>query len=78
MLAVYVITLLCLMAVSHSAPPACEDLVQPLDQVDRHHLEGSWNLVAGGLSDAKNLEDFKRKDSTRVILANASETSICG
>uniref|UniRef100_A0A4W6FSI6 Apolipoprotein M n=1 Tax=Lates calcarifer TaxID=8187 RepID=A0A4W6FSI6_LATCA len=49
MFAVCIITLLCLTSVSHSAPLACEDLVQPLDQLDPHQLEGRWALAAGSL-----------------------------
>ncbi|XP_078021154.1 uncharacterized protein LOC144461735 [Epinephelus lanceolatus] len=75
MFAVYVITLLCLVSVSHSAPLACEDLVRPLNQLDLHHLEGRWVLVAGSLSDPAHLEKFKKRDSARIIFTNANETS---
>ncbi|XP_070710369.1 alpha-1-acid glycoprotein 1-like [Pempheris klunzingeri] len=65
--AVCAIALLCWMsAVSHSAPPACEDLVRPLDQLDPHHLEGKWALVAGSLSHPPHLEKFKKRDSASV------------
>ncbi|KAG7485087.1 hypothetical protein JOB18_002513 [Solea senegalensis] len=68
------ITLLCLMSVSHSAP-VCEKLVQPLDQLDRHHLEGSWVLVAGCVKDSDDLEYYNTRESAVIQFANASESS---
>lgn len=51
MFAVCAITLLCCVSVSQSAPLACEDSARSLDQLDSHHLEARWALVAGSLSD---------------------------
>uniref|UniRef100_A0A3B4F0H1 Apolipoprotein M n=1 Tax=Pundamilia nyererei TaxID=303518 RepID=A0A3B4F0H1_9CICH len=44
------LSLLCLVAGSHSAPLTCEELVRPLDRLNLHHLKGKWALVAGSLS----------------------------
>ena len=75
MFTVYVITLFCLVAVSHSAPLACEDLVRPLAQLDPDHLEGRWAMVAGGLSDPAHLEFFKRRNSSSINFFTAGATS---
>ncbi len=65
------------MAVSHSAPLACEDLVRPLDQLDPRHLEGRRALVAGSLSHLPFLEQFKQRDSAAVnFSSNTSDTNI--
>ncbi|XP_040892395.1 uncharacterized protein LOC121180812 [Toxotes jaculatrix] len=65
-----VIVLLCLMSLSHSAPLACEDLVRPLDRLDRQHLEGRWILVAGSLSHPPLIERLRRRDSSTVNFSN--------
>ncbi|XP_078021145.1 uncharacterized protein LOC144461733 [Epinephelus lanceolatus] len=71
------IALLCLVSLSHSAPLSCEDLVRPLDQLDPHHLEGRWVLVAGSMSHPLYLERFKQSDSATVnFSSNTSDTHI--
>uniref|UniRef100_A0A3Q3RB38 Uncharacterized protein n=1 Tax=Monopterus albus TaxID=43700 RepID=A0A3Q3RB38_MONAL len=60
-----------------SAPLTCKDLLRPLDQVDLHHLEGRWALVAGSLSDPTLIERFGRRDSaSSSFFNNTSESSI--
>ncbi|KAK5865955.1 hypothetical protein PBY51_020185 [Eleginops maclovinus] len=75
MFAVNVITLLCLMSVSRSAPLGCEDLLRPLDQLDPRHLEGRRVLVAGGMTNLLHVDYFKSRDSASINFANASESS---
>uniref|UniRef100_A0A668ATU4 Uncharacterized protein n=1 Tax=Myripristis murdjan TaxID=586833 RepID=A0A668ATU4_9TELE len=58
--------LLYLTSGSHSAPLSCEELVRPLDQLEPHHLEGRWALVAGSISNLTLVEIFKRRDSSGV------------
>ncbi|XP_070829148.1 protein AMBP-like [Chaetodon trifascialis] len=71
------IALLCCLAVSHSAPLTCEDLVRPLDQLDPRHLGGKWALVAGSLSHLPYLERFKQRDSASInVASNSSDTHI--
>ncbi|KAM7394103.1 hypothetical protein PAMP_020923 [Pampus punctatissimus] len=71
------IILMCLISVTQSAPLTCEELVQPLDQLDPRHLEGKWALVAGSLSHLPYLERFKQRDSATVnFSSNTSETNI--
>lgn len=74
MLAASAITLLCLVSVSLSAPPACEDVARPLDQMDPRHLAGSWALVAGAMKDQAHEEKFKTTDSAGIHFP--SETPI--
>ncbi|KAK2816891.1 hypothetical protein Q5P01_025082 [Channa striata] len=74
---VFAIALLSLTSVSHSAPPACETLIRPLDQVDPHHLEGRWAMVAGSLSDLSLMERLERRDSATVRFSgNTSDSSM--
>uniref|UniRef100_A0A3Q3KLK3 Apolipoprotein M n=1 Tax=Monopterus albus TaxID=43700 RepID=A0A3Q3KLK3_MONAL len=55
-------------------PLPCEELVRPLAQLDLHHLEGRWALVAG--SYLPNLERFKQRDSAAVYFSrNTSDTT---
>ncbi|XP_078021202.1 uncharacterized protein LOC144461740 [Epinephelus lanceolatus] len=75
MFAVFATFLLCLMSVSRSAPLACEELVHPLDQLDPHHLEGRWALVAGSLNHSSSMEALKLRDSITMYFSNGSETS---
>lgn len=65
---------LCLMAVSHSAPLACEDLVRPLDQLESHHLEGRWALVAGSLNDTATADVLKGRESVTIYFHNSTYT----
>ncbi|KAF3687541.1 hypothetical protein EXN66_Car003213 [Channa argus] len=75
MFSVCAIVLLCLTSLSHSAPLACETLVRPLDQLDPHHLEGRWAMVAGSLSDLSLMERLASRDSaTFSFSSNTSET----
>ncbi|XP_071389102.1 uncharacterized protein [Centroberyx affinis] len=67
--------LLSFVSVSHSAPLSCEDLLRPLDQLEPHHLEGRWALVAGSHKDLEVLEALKLKDSATIHFSNSSETS---
>ncbi|XP_078127252.1 uncharacterized protein LOC144531151 [Sander vitreus] len=67
------IFLLCLVSVSRSAPLGCEVLVRPLNQLDPHHLEGRWALVADSLS-TPILEN--PTGSMTVYFSNSSETSV--
>lgn len=75
MLAVFFITLLCLVSVSDSAPPVCEKLLHPLDQIDLHHLEGRWALVAGSLNHSSSMEALRQRDSITMFFSNSSKTS---
>uniref|UniRef100_A0A8P4K815 Apolipoprotein M n=1 Tax=Dicentrarchus labrax TaxID=13489 RepID=A0A8P4K815_DICLA len=75
MFPVYVLAFLCLMAVSDSAPPVCEKLVHPLDQMDPHHFEGRWALVAGSLNHQPSIEALRLRDSITMYFSNSSETS---
>lgn len=69
------LSLLCLVAVSHSAPLTCQELVRPLERLNLPHLEGKWALVAGSLSHLPFLERFKQRDSASVSFhSNTSET----
>lgn len=62
---------------SHAAPLACDDLLRPLDQLDLHHLQGRWALVAGSLSHRPHLELFKERSSAAVnFTRNSTETNI--
>uniref|UniRef100_A0A3Q0R543 Uncharacterized protein n=1 Tax=Amphilophus citrinellus TaxID=61819 RepID=A0A3Q0R543_AMPCI len=75
MFAVYGFALLCWVSVSHAAPPACEKLLRPLEQLDFQHLEGRWAMVAGSVSDPAHLEKFKSRDSASITFANTSDSS---
>uniref|UniRef100_A0A3Q3C912 Apolipoprotein M n=1 Tax=Haplochromis burtoni TaxID=8153 RepID=A0A3Q3C912_HAPBU len=75
MFAVYIIVFICWKSVSHAAPSACENLLHPVEQLDFHHLEGSWALVAGSVSDPAHLESLKSRDSARIIFAGNNDTS---
>uniref|UniRef100_A0A4W6FTU3 Apolipoprotein M n=1 Tax=Lates calcarifer TaxID=8187 RepID=A0A4W6FTU3_LATCA len=75
MFAVCAFTLLCLMSVSHSAPMVCEKLVHPLDQLEPHHLEGKWALVAGSLNHPSSMDSLRLRDSITMYFSNSSEAS---
>ncbi len=63
--------------VNHSAPLPCAELVRPLDQLDLHHLEGRWVLIAGSMSHPSYLEQFKQRDSATVNFpSNINDTNI--
>ncbi|KAF7646401.1 hypothetical protein LDENG_00188340 [Lucifuga dentata] len=69
------IALLCLVSVSFSAPLTCKDLIQPVDHLDLHQLEGIWALVAGSLNHSAALENMKLRDSITVNIYNSSGNS---
>lgn len=75
MFAVCVIALLSLASASHSSPLVCEKLVHPLDQMDPHHFEGRWALVAGSLNHTSSMEALRQRDSITMYFSNSSETS---
>lgn len=69
--------LFCLTCGSRAAPLTCERLLRPLDQLDPHHLEGRWVLVAGSLSHLPFMDDFKRRDSaTSSFSTNQSDITM--
>lgn len=70
MLGLSAIVLLCLTTRSLSAPLDCETLTWPLDQLDRHHLEGRWVLAAGSLSELSFLERLRHRDSATASFSN--------
>lgn len=73
MFAVRAAFVLCLMSVGRSAPLACEDLLQPLDQLDPGHLEGRRAMVAGSLSFPPYMEGLRRRHSATInFSSNAS------
>lgn len=74
MFALCVLAAVCLVTVS-SAPLACEELVRPSDRLGLDHLAGTWVMVAGGLSDAAQVDHFKSRDSAIIHFANTSESS---
>ncbi len=75
MFAVFAIFLLCHMSVSHSAALVCEKLVHPLDQLDPHHFEGRWALIAGSLNHPPSMEALRLRDSITMYFSNSSEAS---
>lgn len=76
MFAAYATILLCLVGVSQSAPPVCEKLVRPLDQVDLHHLEGGLAFVAGSINNTLIMEALKQRGSIAAYFSNSSETNL--
>ncbi|XP_071359401.1 uncharacterized protein [Trachinotus anak] len=75
MFAVCVIALLCLVSLSRAAPSACEDLLQPVEQLDLNHLEGRRTLVAGSLSDQTLIERLGRRDSATASFSSNTSTT---
>ncbi|XP_072239523.1 uncharacterized protein [Leuresthes tenuis] len=75
MFVVLSVTLLLLLPAGQSSPLTCKELLQPLDQLDPHHVAGRWDLVAGSLSDPALLEFFKERDSSSIYFSNATATS---
>lgn len=74
MFAAYSVILLCLVAASQSAPPVCEKLVQPLDQLDSRHLEGGLAFIAGSINNSLIMQALKVRDSITAYFSNSSET----
>uniref|UniRef100_A0A8C5EL50 Apolipoprotein M n=1 Tax=Gouania willdenowi TaxID=441366 RepID=A0A8C5EL50_GOUWI len=72
MLAVCAVTIMGLMAGSHSASTACNNTVHPpvLD-----HFAGRWTLVAGSLSHSPAMEALKLRDSITIYISNSSNPS---
>lgn len=71
-----VIAVLCLVSVSLSAPLSCEDLIQPLDQLDPRNLDGRWALVAGSLEDPRAEAGLRIRDSTTIYASNFTYTQV--
>lgn len=69
------VILFCLISVSHSAPPVCEKLVHPLDQLDPRQFEGRLAFVAGSISHQPSMDALRQRDSITVYFSNSSETS---
>ncbi|KAF3852250.1 hypothetical protein F7725_005605 [Dissostichus mawsoni] len=65
---------LCLVAVSHSAPLVCEDVLRPLVGLDNEDVDGKWTLVAGSLNDSAAADDLKRRKSVPADLHNSTNT----
>lgn len=72
MFAVCAVTLLCLMSVRYSASLTCTDLVQPLDQLDLHDLEGRWALVADSLKIIQSENPVQISNSTSIDFYNST------
>lgn len=66
--------LLCIVGVSQSAPPVCEQLVRPLDHVHLHRLEGGLAFVAGSVNNSQIMEALKQRSSITAYFSNSSET----
>lgn len=66
--------LLCMVGVSQSAPPVCEQLVRPLDHVHLHRLEGGLAFVAGSINNSQIMEALKQRSSITAYFSNSSET----
>lgn len=64
--------LLCLLAVSQSASPPCEELVRPLDPDNVHHFLGRWVLVAGSLSNPEKEEKFRQRETASITIVNGT------
>ncbi len=56
----------------HTAPLTCEDLIQPLDQLDPRELEGSWALVADSLKVIQSEVSTQLSDSTSIDFYNST------
>lgn len=76
MFAVCAVAFLCFVSAARSAPLACEKLLQPLDQLDPHHLDGTWALVAGSLNHQPSMEALKLRDSITMYFSNNTYTQI--
>lgn len=72
MLALCATALLCLLAVSQSASPPCEELVRPLELDNVHDFLGRWVLVAGSLSDPENEEKFRQRETASITIVNGT------
>ncbi|XP_074539048.1 uncharacterized protein LOC141800423 [Halichoeres trimaculatus] len=74
MLTVFTVFLF-LVSTSRSSPPDCQPLVQSLEQLEPHHLDGTWALVAGSLSHLPSMKALRLRDSITIHFSNSSETS---
>lgn len=72
MFASCVILLLGMASVGHSSSLPCEDLVQPLDQLDPDLFVGRWAFVAAGLSNPIHEMKFKSRDSASFVFLNGT------
>uniref|UniRef100_A0A8D3AV78 Apolipoprotein M n=1 Tax=Scophthalmus maximus TaxID=52904 RepID=A0A8D3AV78_SCOMX len=75
MFAVCAVAFMCLMSVSHSAPMACEKLVQPLNRLEPHKFQGKWALIADSLNNTASMEALRRRDSITLYFSNSSGDS---
>lgn len=75
MFAVFTVSLFLLISMSCSAPPVCERLVHSLEQLEPHHLNGRWALVAGSLSHLPSMKALQLRDSITMHFSNSSDTS---
>jgi len=71
----FAVFLICLMSVCCSAHPVCETLLHPLSQLDPHHLEGGWALVAGSLNHQPSMKALELRDSITMFFSNSSDAS---
>lgn len=62
------------LSVSLAAPLACEDLIQPLDQLHLPDVMGRWTFVAGSLSGLP-ISTLKEIDSLSVNVSNENGLS---
>lgn len=76
MFAAHATLLLCLVGVGLSAPPACEELVRPLDRVDRHRLEGGLAFIAGSVNSTVIMEALKQRGSVTAYFSNSSQANL--
>lgn len=74
--AAHAIILLFLLGVSQSAPPICEQLVRPLDQVHLHHLEGGLAFISGSINNSQIMEALQQRGSITAYFSNSSETHL--
>jgi len=63
-----------LVAVSHSAPLVCEDVLRPLVGLYIEDVNGKLTLVAGSLNDSAAADDLKRRKSVTTDLHNSTNT----
>uniref|UniRef100_A0A3B4YEZ7 Apolipoprotein M n=1 Tax=Seriola lalandi dorsalis TaxID=1841481 RepID=A0A3B4YEZ7_SERLL len=70
MFAVWLVVLLGSVSLSHSAPLACENLLQPLGHLDLNHLEGRRVLVGGSLSNLTLIDRLRRRDSATASFSS--------
>lgn len=57
------VALLCLLPGSRSAPPTCDELVRPLVGKAPGHVEGSWAVLAAGMTNMADEVLLRQRDS---------------